>query len=87
MTHKGWCVVKNQTNKQNIYLASMATTVRKWKYFLYESFQYVWFSGGKNNDSVNITYHHLPGLEVIKHEFILKLKTKRNDWMPADTCP
>ena len=28
-----------------------------------------------------------PGLEVIKHEFILKLKIKRNDWLLADTCP
>ena len=28
-----------------------------------------------------------PGLEVIKLEIILKLKIKRNDWLPADTCP
>ena len=27
------------------------------------------------------------GLEVIKLEFILKLKIKRNDWLLADTCP
>ena len=27
------------------------------------------------------------GLEVIKLEFILKLKIKRNDWLFADTCP
>ena len=27
-----------------------------------------------------------PGLEVIKLEFILKLKIKRNDWLLADTC-
>ena len=27
------------------------------------------------------------GLEVIKLEFILKLKIKRNDWPLADTCP
>ena len=26
-------------------------------------------------------------LEVIKLEFILKLKIKRNDWLFADTCP
>ena len=30
---------------------------------------------------------HLPGLEVIKLEFILRLKIKRNDWLFADTCP
>ena len=29
----------------------------------------------------------LPGLKVIKLEFILKLKIKRNDWLLADTCP
>ena len=28
-----------------------------------------------------------PGLEVIKLEFILKLKIKSNDWLLADTCP
>ena len=27
------------------------------------------------------------GLEVIKFEFILRLKIKRNDWLFADTCP
>ena len=27
------------------------------------------------------------GLEVIKREFILRLKIKRNDWLFADTCP
>ena len=28
-----------------------------------------------------------PGLEVIKLEFLLKLKIKHNDWLLADTCP
>ena len=28
-----------------------------------------------------------PGLEVIKREFILRLKIKCNDWLIADTCP
>ena len=27
------------------------------------------------------------GLEVIKLEYILRLKIKRNDWLLADTCP
>ena len=27
------------------------------------------------------------GPEVIKLEFILKFKIKRNDWLLADTCP
>ena len=27
------------------------------------------------------------GLEVIKLEFILRLKIKHNDWLLADTCP
>ena len=29
----------------------------------------------------------IAGLEVIKLEFILRLKIKRNDWLLADTCP
>ena len=28
-----------------------------------------------------------PGLEVIKLEFILRLKIKHNGWLLADTCP
>ena len=28
-----------------------------------------------------------PGLEVIKLEYSLKLKIKRNDWLLSDTCP
>ena len=28
-----------------------------------------------------------PGLEVIKLEFILRLKIKCNDWLLVDTCP
>ena len=28
-----------------------------------------------------------PGLEVIKLEYILRLKIKCNDWLLADTCP
>ena len=28
---------------------------------------------------------HTPGLEVIKLEFILRLKIKHNDWLLADT--
>ena len=29
----------------------------------------------------------VPGLEVIKLEYNLKLKIKCNDWLLADTCP
>ena len=29
----------------------------------------------------------VPGLEVIKLEFIFILKIKRNDWLLSDTCP
>ena len=31
--------------------------------------------------------HVVAGLEVIKLEFILRLKIKRYDWLLADTCP
>ena len=30
--------------------------------------------------------HGTSGIEVIKLEFILRLKIKRNDWLLADTC-
>ena len=35
------------------------------------------------------TFHvqNFTGPEVVKLEFILKLKIKRNDWPLADTCP
>ena len=29
----------------------------------------------------------MPGIQVIKLEFILQLKIKLNDWLLADTCP
>ena len=29
----------------------------------------------------------IPGLEVIKLEYSLRLKIKCNDWLLADTCP
>ena len=35
-----------------------------------------------SRSSIDIT-----GLEVIKFEFILKPKIKRNDWLFADMCP
>ena len=30
---------------------------------------------------------YTPGLEVIKLEYSLRLKIKRNDWLLADMCP
>ena len=38
---------------------------------------------GESGDSKCIR----PGLKVIKLEFILRLKIKRNDWLLADMCP
>ena len=37
---------------------------------------------------IPIEYHaeQSPGLEVIKLDYSLKLKIKRNDWLLADTC-
>ena len=32
-------------------------------------------------------FYSKSGLEVIKREFILRLKIKHNDWLLADTCP
>ena len=47
---------------------------------------------GRDNFSQEQLYigefiHNTTGLEVIKLEFILKHKIKRNDWLLADTCP
>ena len=36
---------------------------------------------------LNFLVRSLTGLEIIKLEFILKLKIKRNDWLLADTRP
>ena len=36
---------------------------------------------------LEIDVYSKPGLEVIKLEFILRLKIKRSDWLLADTCP
>ena len=36
---------------------------------------------------VSAQYVNWSGLEVIKLEFILRLKVKCNDWLLADTCP
>ena len=32
-------------------------------------------------------FGYIPGLEVIKLEYKLRLKIKRKDWLLADTCP
>ena len=35
----------------------------------------------------NIVYGHRPCLKVIKLEYSLRLKRKRNYWLLADMCP
>ena len=40
-----------------------------------------------NFQSSDIRRNTEPGLEVIKLEYKLRLKIKRNDWLLADTCP
>ena len=41
-----------------------------------------------NESHCKLTGHEFnPGLEVIKPEFILRLKIKCNDWLLADMCP
>ena len=41
----------------------------------------------QNEDNHNIITVKQSGIEVIKLEYILILKIKRNDWPLADTCP
>ena len=48
-------------------------------YFLYASFS-------KVTRNINGPVTRKPGLEVIKLEFILRLKIKRIDWLHVDTC-
>ena len=38
-------------------------------------------------DTPYINYQYQSGLKVIKLEYSLRLKIKRNDWLLADTCP
>ena len=40
-----------------------------------------------DQDTIREMDKNTKGLEVIKLEFILRLKIKRNDWLLADTCP
>ena len=43
---------------------------------------------GKGSGRVTcFTQSSVPGLEVIKHEYSLRLKIKLNDLLLADTCP
>ena len=42
----------------------------------------VWFCNYDIGQHIKST-----GLEIIKLEYRLKLKIKRNDWLLADTCP
>ena len=37
--------------------------------------------------SIGEDKQQLPGLEVIKPQYSLRLKIKCNDWLLADTCP
>ena len=41
----------------------------------------------KIGKSLTRTRHDCTGLEVIRLEFIFRLKIKHNDWLLADTCP
>ena len=38
-------------------------------------------------EKVNEYDQEIPGLEVIKFEYSLRLEIKRNDWLLADMCP
>ena len=40
----------------------------------------------KSNHKFKLMIQRRAGLEVIKLEFILRLKIKHNDWLLADTC-
>ena len=42
---------------------------------------------GRKQPIIALYFESETELEVIKLEFILKLKIKRNDWLLADTCP
>ena len=46
----------------------------------------VWM-GSANISTDDYLISKSSGLEVIKLEFILRLKIKCNDWLLADTCP
>ena len=41
----------------------------------------------QNNPDCVLAHNRLPGLEVIKLEYSLRLKIKHNDWLIADMCP
>ena len=45
------------------------------------------YAGGRVRHIRDLKPDTPPGLEVMKLEFILRLKIKRNDWLIADTQP
>ena len=46
-----------------------------------------WINSLTSNPVLNkLLFVFFPGLEVIKLEFILRLKIKCDDWLLADTC-
>ena len=42
---------------------------------------------GRSTEGLMLRFLKSSGLNVIKREFIIKHKIKRNDWLLADTCP
>ena len=54
--------------------------IRICKYSKYQAMVLMRLAGEYNIEWIQ------PGLEVIKLEFILRLKIKRNDWLLKDTC-
>ena len=46
---------------------------------------YIWYLMGNAKYKKHVQY--CTGLEVIKLEYSLKLKIKRNDWLLVDMCP
>ena len=45
------------------------------------------FSKNSFRYTIRVSISLNPGLEVIKLEYSLRLKIKRNEWLLADTCP
>ena len=75
-------------NRLNEFLLQSRRIVLRQRYFKRTRIKYSMLYNTKcwNTSQGNNTTKR-PGLEVIKLEFIIRLKIKHNDWLLADTCP
>ena len=87
---KSACIRKCQNNRA-MPANSIKLNIEKWTITEYDIHRPLPVRGTirkrRNNRAQPSKILIWPGLKVIKLEYSLRLKIKRNDWLLADTCP